>query len=186
MPHRRCHGSVSGIGCTSAGGVRHDEAFQNGKGGGDEEGHEEERTDAEKNSYTRATGVACDEALLDGGGNGEEEEEEEDRGGCEEEMEKEEECLEEFLRRLTGEENLGLVQNLLLTAVDTNVTQVGLIPDQTFSSHIRHVTTRKMHPHLFRFEILCKIHEAPMRAHSSRSDAARLLPNRLNNCNPGH
>lgn len=49
--------------------------------------------------------------------------EEEEEGVGDGDIEKEG-CSEAFLRRLTGEENLGLVHNLVLTAVDTSVTQV--------------------------------------------------------------
>lgn len=69
---------------------------------------------------TYAGDARCDEAFRDGE---QEEEEEEHQGAGGGDMEKEG-CSEAFLRRLTGQENLCLVHKLLLTAVDTSVTQV--------------------------------------------------------------
>lgn len=64
-------------------------------------------------------GARCDEAFRDG----DQEEGVDHQGAGGGDMEQEG-CSEAFLRRLTGQENLGLVHKLLLTAVDTSVTQV--------------------------------------------------------------
>lgn len=126
MLRQRCRRGVTGGGCTIAAGARRDEAFRDGEGGaGKEQEQAEEGADGEEMVGTRAEGVRYDGALRDGDGD--------------EEQEGKEECLEAFLRRLTGEDDLGLVDKLLLTAVDTSVTQVQrVIRHVTFSSHNRY------------------------------------------------